>query len=67
MTDEDVDLIFDVDVKGTIHAAQAAQAAQLGFVRSAAIELARHGITAPGAPSRAPTSRRSARDPSNAG
>ena len=53
MTDEDVDLIFDVNVKGTIHAAQAAQ---LGFVRSVAIELARHGITAPGAPSRTPAS-----------
>lgn len=58
MTDEDVDLIFDVDVKSTVHAVQAAQ---MGFVRSAAIELARHGITAPGAPSRAPTSRRSVR------
>ena len=64
MTDEDVDLIFDVNVKGTIHAAQVAQ---MGFVRSVAIELARHGITAPGAPSRAPTSRRSVRDPSSAG
>lgn len=64
MTDEDVDLIFDVNVKGTIHAAQAAQ---LGFVRSVAIELARQGVTAPGAPSRTPASRRSARGPSNAG
>lgn len=79
MTDEDIDLIFDVNVKGTIHAVQAAlpalvasgrgrvvitssitgnhtgypawshygatKAAQLGFVRSAAIELARQGIT----------------------
>lgn len=42
MTDEDVDLIFDVNVKSTVHAVQAAQ---LGFVRSAAIELARQGIT----------------------
>lgn len=41
MTDEDIDLIFDVNVKSTVHAVQAAQ---LGFVRSAAIELARQGI-----------------------
>ncbi|MFF5020809.1 SDR family oxidoreductase [Micrococcus luteus] len=55
MTDEDIDLIFDVNVKGTIHPVQAAQ---LAFVRSAAIELARQGITARGgAPSRTPTSR----------
>ena len=79
MTDEDIDLIFDINVKGTIHAVQAAipaleasgrgrivvtssitgnftgfpawshygatKAAQMGFVRSAAIELARRGIT----------------------
>lgn len=58
MTGEDIDLIFDVNVKGTIHAVQAAQ---IGFVRPVAIELARHGTTAPGAPSRTPASRRSAR------
>ncbi|WKD60353.1 3-oxoacyl-[acyl-carrier-protein] reductase FabG [Corynebacterium ciconiae DSM 44920] len=79
MTDEDIDLIFDVNVKGTIHMVQAAtpllaqsesgrvvitssitgnytgyplwshygatKAAQMGFVRSAAIELAEHNIT----------------------
>lgn len=79
MTDEDIDLIFDINVKGTIHAVQAAmpeliasgrgrivvtssitgnytgypawshygatKAAQMGFVRSAAIELARKGVT----------------------
>lgn len=79
MTDEDIDLIFDVNVKGTIHMVQAAaplleasgsgrvivtssitgnytgypqwshygatKAAQMGFVRSAAIELASKGIT----------------------
>lgn len=79
MTDADIDLIFDINVKGTIHAVQAAlpaleasgrgrivltssitgnytgfpawshygatKAAQMGFVRSAAIELARKGIT----------------------
>ncbi|QCB92260.1 3-oxoacyl-ACP reductase FabG [Cellulomonas shaoxiangyii] len=79
MTDEDVDRIVDVNLKGTIHAVQAAvpaltasgrgrvvvtssitgnltgypgwahygatKAAQLGFVRTAAIELARAGIT----------------------
>ncbi len=79
MTDEDIDFIFDINVKGTIHAVQAAipaleksgrgrivvtssitgnytgfpawshygatKAAQMGFVRSAAIELARRGIT----------------------
>ena len=79
MTDEDIDLIFDINVKGTIHAVQAAiphlvasgrgrivltssitgnytgfpawshygatKAAQMGFARSAAIELARKGVT----------------------
>lgn len=79
MTDEDIDLIFDVNVKGTIHMVRAAaplleasgsgrvivtssitgnytgypqwshygatKAAQMGFVRSAAIELASKGIT----------------------
>ncbi|WP_065572703.1 SDR family NAD(P)-dependent oxidoreductase [Micrococcus luteus] len=65
MTGEDIDLIFDVNVKGTIHAVQAAQ---IGFVRPAAVELARQGITARGgAPSRTPTSCRSARDRSNGG
>lgn len=79
MTDEDIDQMFDINVKGTIHAVQAAtpaltesgrgrivvtssitgnltgypgwshygatKAAQMGFVRSAAIELARAGVT----------------------
>ncbi|WP_151528948.1 MULTISPECIES: 3-oxoacyl-ACP reductase FabG [Corynebacterium] len=79
MSDEDIDLIFDVNVKGTIHMVQAAtpllaasgagrvvitssitgnytgyplwshygatKAAQMGFVRSAAIELAPQSIT----------------------
>jgi len=79
MTDEDLDFIFDVNVKGTVHAVQAAlpalvesgrgrvvvtssitgnhtgypawshygatKAAQMGFVRSAAVELARQGVT----------------------
>ena len=79
MTDEDIDLMFDVNVKGTMHIVQAAagaladsgrgrivvtssitgnhtgfpgwshygasKAAQMGFVRSACIELAPKGIT----------------------
>lgn len=79
MTDEDIDTIFDINVKGTLHIVQAAipaltesgrgrvvvtssitgnytgfpgwshygatKAAQMGFVRSAAIELAPHKIT----------------------
>ena len=79
MTDEDIDTIFDINVKGTVHIVQAAipaltesgrgrvvvtssitgnytgfpgwshygatKAAQMGFVRSAAIELAPHKIT----------------------
>ena len=79
LDDEEIDFIFDVNVKGTIHMVQAAQAAlresgrgrvvitssitgnftgypgwahygatkaaQMGFVRSAAMELARDGIT----------------------
>lgn len=79
MTDADIDAIFDINVKGTIHAVQAAipaleasgrgrivvtssitgnitgfpawshygatKAAQMGFVRSAAIELARRSVT----------------------
>lgn len=79
MTDDDIDTIFDINVKGTVHIVQASipaltesgrgrvvvtssitgnytgfpawshygatKAAQMGFVRSAAIELAPHKIT----------------------